>query len=83
MIDWKQKLTSRKFWAAITAVILALMTIFGMDEITQEQVTALIMAVGALAAYILGEGFVDAARIRQNHAETEVYEEDSNETKGN
>lgn len=82
MIDWKQKLTSRKFWAAITAVILALMTIFGMDEITQEQVTALIMAVGALAAYILGEGFVDAARIRQNHAETEVYEEDSNETKG-
>ena len=61
-INWVQKLTSRKFWAAIVAVITSVCVIFGVDNITTEQVTALIMAVGALIAYILGEGFVDAAR---------------------
>ena len=57
-INWVQKLTSRKFWAAIVAVITSVCVIFGVKDITMEQVTALIMAVGALIAYILGEGFV-------------------------
>ena len=63
-IDWIQKLTSRKFWAAIVAVITCVCVIFGVDELTTEQVTALVMAVGALIAYILGEGFVDAQRAK-------------------
>lgn len=63
-IDWKLKLTSRKFWAAIVAVVTAVCVIFGVDNLTMEQVTGLIMAVGALIAYILGEGFVDAARAK-------------------
>ena len=63
-IDWIQKLTSRKFWAAIVAVITCVCVIFGVDELTIEQVTALVMAVGALIAYILGEGFVDAQRAK-------------------
>ncbi len=63
-INWLQKLTSRKFWAAIVAVITSVCVIFGVKDITMEQVTALIMAVGALIAYILGEGFVDAANAK-------------------
>lgn len=63
-INWKQKLTSRKFWAAIVAVIVSLCVLFGVPNVTQEQITALVMAVGGLIAYILGEGFVDAARIK-------------------
>ena len=63
-INWKQKLTSRKFWAAIVAVIVSLCVLIGIPDVTQEQITALIMAVGGLIAYILGEGFVDAARIK-------------------
>ena len=63
-INWVQKLTSRKFWAAIVAVITSVCVIFGVEDITMEQVTALIMAVGALIAYILGEGFVDAANAK-------------------
>lgn len=63
-INWKQKLTSRKFWAAIVAVVVSLCVIFGVDDLTMEQVTALIMAVGGLVAYILGEGWVDAARLK-------------------
>ena len=64
-IDWIQKLTSRKFWAAIVAVITCVCVIFGVDELTIEQVTALVMAVGALIAYILGEGFVDTQRAKK------------------
>lgn len=63
-INWVQKLTSRKFWAAIVAVITSICVIFGVEDITMEQVTALVMAVGALIAYILGEGFVDAANAK-------------------
>lgn len=63
-VNWTQKLTSRKFWAAIVAVIVSLCVLIGVPDVTQEQITALVMAVGGLIAYILGEGFVDAARIK-------------------
>ena len=47
-INWVQKLTSRKFWAAIVAVITSVCVIFGVEDITMEQVTALVMAGGRL-----------------------------------
>lgn len=61
-IDWKTKLSSRKFWAAIAAVVLAMLAFFQVPEMTQQQVTGLISAVGTLVIYILGESAVDAAR---------------------
>lgn len=61
-IDWKRKLTSRKFWAALLAVAAAGMTVLHTNAVTQEEVLALGWAVAALIAYILGEGLVDAAR---------------------
>lgn len=70
-INWKQKLTSRKFWAAIVAVVVSLCVLFGVPNVTQEQITALVMAVGGLIAYILGEGFVDAARIKSEKEDAE------------
>lgn len=70
-INWKQKLTSRKFWAAIVAVVVSLCVLFGVPNVTQEQITALVMAVGGLIAYILGEGFVDAARIKAEKEDAE------------
>ena len=68
-INWKQKLTSRKFWAAIVAVIISLCVLIGIPDVTQEHITALVMAVGGLIAYILGEGFVDAARIKSEQSD--------------
>lgn len=59
-IDWKRKLTSRKFWAAIIAVAMSLMTILKVDGAVQTQVQALGWGIAALIAYILGEGLVDA-----------------------
>lgn len=59
-INWKAKLTSRKFWAALMAVLMSLFAIFGVDNLSAEKVETLGWAIAALIAYILGEGFVDA-----------------------
>ena len=70
-IDWKQKLSSRKFWAAITSLVVAVFAIFGVDKLTTEQVISLVAAVGALTAYILSEGYVDANRTENKEEKDE------------
>ena len=44
MIDWKKKLTSRKFWMAVVAFITPLLLAFGVAEDSVTQVVAIIMA---------------------------------------
>lgn len=61
MVDWKAKLTSRKFWAAICALVTNLILAFRGSEETAVQVTAIIMAGAAVVAYVIGEGLIDAA----------------------
>lgn len=61
MIDWKTKLTSRKFWAAIAEFVTMLIIALGGSQETAVQITALIMAGAAVIAYIIGEGLIDAA----------------------
>ena len=73
-INWKQKLTSRKFWAAVVTFVTTILVAFGVPDITIEQVVAVITAGGAMIAYIIGEGLVDAARIK-----TETSTKDENE----
>lgn len=60
-IDWKRKLTSRKFWVAVTALVTMTMMMFGFAESTASQVAAIIMQGATVAAYIIGEGLTDAA----------------------
>lgn len=60
MIDWKKKLTSRKFWLAIVAFITPLLLAFGLAEETVTQVVAILMAGADVVAYIIAEGLVDA-----------------------
>jgi hypothetical protein len=66
MIDWKSKLTSRKFWAAIAQFVTMLIVAFHGTQETATQVTALIMAGAAVVAYIIGEGLIDAASAGQD-----------------
>ena len=61
-IDWKSKLSSRKFWSAVAGFIVPLLLAFGVSDSNITQVTALIMSGGSLIAYILEEGMVDAGR---------------------
>ena len=63
MINWKQKLTSRKLWAAIAGFVVAVLAFFAVDEETIVRVTALITAGSTMIAYIIGEGLVDASRL--------------------
>ena len=63
-INWKQKLTSRKFWAAIITVVTTTLVAFNVSNLTIEQVVAVIAAASVLIAYIVGEGLVDAARLK-------------------
>lgn len=70
-INWKQKLTSRKFWAAVIGFITAMMAAFGVDDMTIEQVVVMITAASTLIAYIIGEGMVDAARINSESRKDE------------
>ncbi len=67
-INWKQKLTSRKFWAAIIGFTTAVLAAFHVDNLTIEQVVAMITAISTLIAYIIGEGLVDSARIHKEDA---------------
>ena len=60
MIDWKKKLTSRKFWTAIAGFVSMLIVFFGGAEELATQVTSLILAGASVIAYVLAEGFIDA-----------------------
>ena len=60
-INWKAKLTSRKFWTAIAEFVTMLIVAFHGTEETAAQVAAIIMAGAAVVAYIIGEGLADAA----------------------
>lgn len=64
-IDWKRKLTSRKFWVAVIGFVTAVMVALNIDKMTVEQVAAIISAMGTLVAYIIGEGLTDAAHIKE------------------
>lgn len=63
MIDWKRKLTSRKFWAAVVGFVTPLLLAFGMSEEMTMQITSIITSASVLIAYIIGEGLVDSMRV--------------------
>jgi len=58
-IDWKKKLTSRKFWLSVATFVSMLLIFFNVDKGTAEQVTALIMAGATVIGYVIGEGLAD------------------------
>lgn len=66
-IDWKRKLTSRKFWMALAGFIGPLLLAFGASEAVAAQVTALIMSGAAVVAYVIGEGLVDAGNLPEEY----------------
>lgn len=62
-IDWKRKLTSRKFWATVCNFVGMLILAFGGTQETALQITEIIMAGAGVVAYIIAEGLVDAANV--------------------
>lgn len=58
-IDWKRKLTSRKFWLSVASFISMLVIAFGGTQEVSAQVSAIIIAGATVIAYIIGEGMTD------------------------
>jgi hypothetical protein len=59
-MDWKRKLTSRKFWMSLASFVSMLIIFIWKDEQTATQVSALIMAGATVIGYVIGEGLADA-----------------------
>ena len=64
MIDWKRKLSSRKFWAAVGGIVTGLAMVFGLDENTISTVAGAVVSAASVVAYIIAEGKVDAANAK-------------------
>ena len=69
MIDWKHKLTSRKLWLAVAGFVVGVLAMFGVDANMAQQISGVIMSLGSVVAYIVGEGLVDAAGAGQTAAQ--------------
>lgn len=65
-INWKRKLSSRKFWAAVSGVVISLMVIFGANSESQERIAGAISSAGVLITYILAEGAADRESLRSD-----------------
>lgn len=73
-IDWAKKLSSRKFWSMIASFVSSMIAFFGGSESVAVQVTSLIVLGGAIIAYILTEGKVDAASASAANANKPTYD---------
>ena len=55
-----QKLTSRKFWVAVAAIISGLIMLFGYADTEVETITGAILSIGGAIGYMIAESMVDA-----------------------
>ena len=75
--DLMRQLSSRKFWACVTAVVVSLIAFTKATPETAERIVALIAAVGGLCIYMLSEGMADAKPESTTiHVNTEDLKED-------
>ena len=70
-IDWKHKLGSRKFWAAVAGFITPIIIISGGYNELATEITAIIMSGAALISYIIGEGLADSAKLNKGAGDDE------------
>ncbi len=70
-IDWKHKLTSRKWWTAIATLVTGLILAFGGNDNTAQTVSGCIMSSAAVIAYTIGEGLADSAHKKEEKGDEE------------
>lgn len=68
-IDWKRKLTSRKWWLSLTGFITGLIIAFGGSDETATTVSGCLMSGAAVLAYTIGEGLADSNNKEDNSNE--------------
>ena len=65
-IDWKKKLTSRKFWIAVAGFVTGLVILICDNNVMADQIGALVLSAASIVAYIIGEGLADASYNQAN-----------------
>lgn len=65
-IDWKRKLTSRKFWIAVISFVTLLLIFFNVPQETVAQIAEIIMAGAIVIGYIIGEGLADGGNKKED-----------------
>lgn len=61
-INWIQKLSSRKFWAAVVGVVVSVVAFTASTPETTERIVTFVGAIGTLIMYMLSEGIADNGR---------------------
>lgn len=64
-----QKLTSRKFFALLTSLVVAILVAYNVGESTIAQVTAIIGAFASIISYIFAEAYIDGQSAKSNIGE--------------
>lgn len=79
--DWKRKLSSRKFWAAIAGAVASFGAAFSIPDNTIAVIVGVLGGVGSICAYIFAEATTDVANINSTYNVTvEVPKEDEAES---
>nr|DAQ18837.1 MAG TPA: holin [Caudoviricetes sp.] len=65
-INWKRKLTSRKWWVSVAALVSGLILAFGGGDEVATTVSGCIMATAAVVGYTIGEGLADSSRSKED-----------------
>ena len=64
-MDWKRKLSSRKFWIAVAGLISGLILAFGGSEAAAETVSGVVMSTASVVGYLLAEGLADSTHTEE------------------
>ena len=65
-IDWKRKLTSRKFCISIAGFVAGMIVIFGGSQDLADKISGSIMSAAAVVGYVVGEGLADGNSTNTN-----------------
>lgn len=81
-IDWKRKLSSRKFWLAVAGFVSGLILAFGGSDGQATTITGVILQGASVIGYLLGEGLSDAAAagVHITEATTEELTDEKGDT---
>lgn len=62
-MNLKQKLSSRKLWAAVAGVVTGISMIFRLDQSIVNTVSGAVLTFGSVLVYIITEGRIDAKAV--------------------
>lgn len=71
--DWVRKLSSRKFWVAVAALVTGIVSFIAKPTTDAQTISSLILMLGAVIAYCIGEGIADAANANAEPKPTVIY----------